>query len=77
MSNQHVKSVCNLSSLRRTELQFEAGSYAMQVLLVGGFWTIAPFLFILLNSECLSKSFPLGPSKMSCHNRLLFCINKH
>lgn len=39
--------------------------------------TAAPFLFILLNSECLSKSFPLGLSKVSYHNKLLFWINKH
>lgn len=38
--------------------------------------TTAPFLFILLNSECLSKSFPLGLSKVSNHNKLLFWINK-
>lgn len=39
--------------------------------------TISPFLFMLLNSECLSKSFPLGLSKVSYHNKLLFRINKH
>lgn len=39
--------------------------------------TTSPFLFMLLNSECLSKSFPLGLSKVSFHNKLLFWINKH
>lgn len=39
--------------------------------------TSALFLFILLNPEWLSKSFPLGLSKVSYHNKLFFWINKH
>lgn len=62
MSNQHAFRVL---LFERTELQFKAGNYA-----ISNFYSYvisgddSHSLFILLNSECLSKSFPLGLSKV-------------